>query len=66
MAVVIPSYKAVLTVNEEIVLKQAERVLKKYDMYFILPYALTITYARKEILEKRYKEEFFPQCVPIQ
>lgn len=58
-AVIIPSYKAILTTNEEISLKQARCVLKNYDIYFILPNSLEITYGCKEISEKRYKDKYF-------
>ena len=58
-AVIIPTYTRSLSHNEEISLAQARKVLKNYDIYFILPESLEINYGCTEIKEKRYPDEFF-------
>lgn len=59
VAVVIPNYKASLTTNEEISLRQVKKVLGQYDTYFVLPNSVEIDYGCKEIAELRYPDKFF-------
>lgn len=59
IAVLIPSYTGSLTSNETISLMQAKKILGGYDLFFILPDSLKIDYACKQIIEKRYPDEYF-------
>ncbi len=59
VAVVIPSYKTTLTVNERISLTQAKKILGQYDIFFALPDSVRIDYGCKEITEVRYSDKFF-------
>lgn len=59
VAVVIPSFKTTLTVNEKISLMQAKQILGRHDIFFALPYSAKINYGCKEITEVRYPDKFF-------
>lgn len=59
VAVVIPSYKTTLTVNERISLTQAKQILGQYDIFFALPNSVRINYSCREIAEVRYPDKFF-------
>ena len=59
VAVVIPSYKGSLTLNEKISLTQVRKILRQYDIFFLLPNSLKIDYGCEEIIEKRYSDMYF-------
>lgn len=59
VAVVIPNYRESLTSNEKISLEQVKRILRQYDIFFLLPNSLRINYGCSEISEKRYSDKYF-------
>lgn len=59
IAVIIPEYNRCLTKNKQISLEQVKNVLKNYDIFFVLPDSLRISYASEEIKEKRYSDKWF-------
>lgn len=59
VAIVIPSYKTTVTVNERISLTQAKKILGQYDIFFALPNSVRINYGCSEIKEVRYPDKFF-------
>ncbi|MCI8659506.1 MAG: hypothetical protein HFG54_04575 [Lachnospiraceae bacterium] len=59
IAVLIPSYAESLTSNEMISLIQVRKILREYDIFFILPTSLKIDYSCEDIIEKRYPNEYF-------